>query len=49
MNLKKKKKWKWKDKYHKIFKKLKKKITSQLVLTLPRREEKFRIETGEVL
>jgi len=43
MNSKKKKK------YHKAFKKLKNKITSQLVLTLPRREEKFRVETREVL
>jgi len=28
-----------------LFEKLKKKITSQLVLSLPRREGKFRVET----
>ena len=54
--LKGKKDWKWEEKHQKGFKKLKEKITSQLVLSLPRREEKFRVETdasghaiGEVL
>ena len=37
------------DKYYKAFKKLKNKITIQLILTLSRREEKFRVEIGEVL
>jgi len=44
--LKGKKDWKWKDEHQKAFDKLKKKITSQPVLSLPRREEKFRVETG---
>ena len=43
--LKKKKEWKQKEEYQKIFKELKDKITSQLVLTLLKREEKFRVET----
>ena len=43
--LKRKKEWKWKDKHQKVFKELKDKITSQLVLVLLKREEKFRIET----
>jgi len=54
--LKGKKEWKWEEEYQKAFKKLKDKITSQLVLTLPKREEKFRVEIdvseyaiGEVL
>jgi len=54
--LKGKKDWKWEEKHQKGFKKLKEKITSQLVLLLPRREGKFRVETdasghaiGEVL
>jgi len=54
--LKDKKDWKWEEKHQKGFKKLKEKITSQLVLLLPRREGKFRVETdasghaiGEVL
>ena len=54
--LKGKKEWKWGEEHQKAFKKLKKKIMSQLVLLLPRREEKFRVETdasghtiGEVL
>ena len=42
--LKGKKEWKWEEEYQKVFEELKKKITSQLVLSLPRREEKFRIE-----
>ena len=54
--LKGKKDWKWEEKHQKGFKKLKENITSQLVLLLPRREGKFRVETdasghaiGEVL
>jgi len=42
--LKGKKDWKWKEKYQKVFEELKEKIMSQLVLSLPRREGKFRIE-----
>ena len=44
--LKGKKDWKWKDEHQKAFDKLKEKITSQPVLSLPRREGKFRVETG---
>ena len=44
--LKGKKEWKWDDEYQKAFKELKDKITSQLVLTLSKREEKFRVETN---
>ena len=54
--LKGKKEWKWEEEYQKALEKLKDKITSQLVLTLPKREEKFRVEIdvseyaiGEVL
>ena len=36
--LKRKKEWKWKDKHQKVFEELKDKITSQLVLVLPKRE-----------
>ena len=43
--LKCKKDWKQEEKYQKAFDKLKEKITSQLVLALFRREEKFRVET----
>jgi len=43
--LKGKKKWKWEEEYQKAFEELKEKITSQLVLSLPRREGKFRLET----
>jgi len=42
--LKGKKEWKWEKKHQETFEKLKKKITSQLVLSLPRREGKFRVE-----
>jgi len=54
--LKGKKEWKWGEEHQKAFKELKGKITSQLVLSLPKREGKFRVEMnasghaiGEVL
>ncbi len=43
--LKDKKEWKWDKEHQKAFKELKEKITSQPVLSLPRREGKFRVET----
>ena len=43
--LKSKKDWKWEEKHQKVFEELKEKITSQLVLSLPRRKRKFRVET----
>ena len=43
--LKGKKEWKWEEEHQKAFKELKEKITSQLVLALPKREGKFRVET----
>ena len=43
--LKSKKKWKQNEEHQKTFEKLKDKITSQPVLSLPKREEKFRVET----
>jgi len=43
--LKGKKEWKWEQEHQKAFEELKKKITSQPVLVLPRREGKFRVET----
>ena len=43
--LKGKKDWKWEEEHQKAFNELKEKITSQLVLSLPRREGKFRVET----
>ena len=43
--LKGKKKWKWEEEHQRAFKELKEKITSQLVLSLPRREGKFKVET----
>jgi len=42
--LKGKKKWTWNGEHQKAFEKLKEKITSQLVLSLLKREEKFRVE-----
>ena len=43
--LKGKKEWKWEKEYQEAFKELKEKITSQSVLTLPKREDKFQVET----
>ena len=43
--LKGKKDWKWEDEHQKAFDELKEKITSQPVLSLLRREGKFRVET----
>ena len=42
--LKGKKEWKWEKEHQEAFEELKEKITSQPVLSLPRREEKFRVE-----
>jgi len=44
--LKSKKDWKWEDEHQKAFDELKEKITSQPVLSLLRREGKFRVETN---
>ena len=43
--LKGKKEWKWNEEHQKAFEELKNKIMSQLVLSLPRREGKFKVET----
>jgi len=43
--LKDKNEWKWEEEHQKVFEELKEKITSQPVLSLPRREGKFRVET----
>ena len=43
--LKGKKEWKWEKEHQEVFEELKEKITSQLVLFLPRRKGKFRVET----
>ena len=43
--LKDKKKCTWKEEYQQVFEELKKKIISQLVLSFPKMEGKFRIET----
>jgi len=42
--LKKKKNWTWNQEHQKAFKELKEKITSQPVLSLPKREGNFRVE-----
>jgi len=43
--LKGKKEWKWNEEYQKAFEELKDKITSQLVLSLPKRKGNFQVET----
>ena len=43
--LKGKKEWEWNEDHQQTFEELKNKITSQLVLFLPKREGKFRVET----
>ena len=43
--LKGKKEWKWNEEHQKAFKELKDKITSQPVLSLPKREGKFQVKT----
>jgi len=43
-DLKGKKEWKWKEEHQQAFNELKDKITSQLVLSLLKREGKFRVE-----
>ena len=43
--LKGKKEWTWDEEHDKAFRELKEKITSQLVLSLPKREGKFKVET----
>ena len=43
--LKGKKKWIWNEEHNKAFEKLKEKITSQLILSLSKKKEKFRIKT----
>ena len=44
--LKEKRDWKQGEEHQRAFNKLKDKITSQLVLTLPKREGKFQVETN---
>ena len=43
--LKEKKEWSWTDEHQRAFEKLKEKITSQPVLSLPKRKGKFKVET----
>ena len=40
-----KKEWAWSKEHQQAFKELKEKITSQPVLSLPKKEGKFRVET----
>ena len=42
--LKGKKEWSWTEEHHRVFKELKDKIISQLVLSLLKREDKFRVK-----
>ena len=42
--LKEKKEWTWNKEHGKAFEELKEKITSQPALSLPKREEKFRVK-----
>jgi len=44
-DLKGKKEWKWEKEHQQAFNELKDKITSQPVLSLPKREGNFRVET----
>ena len=44
--LKGKKEWEWKEEHQQVFDELKNKITSQPVLSLPKREGNFRVETN---
>ena len=39
-----KKEWAWTEEHQQVFKELKEKITSQPILSLPKREGKFRVE-----
>jgi len=43
--LKEKKDWKWEEEHQRAFEEFKDKITSQLVLALPKRDGKFQVET----
>ena len=42
--LKYKKEWKWEEEHQRAFEEIKEKITSQPILVLSKREEKFRVE-----
>jgi len=43
--LKEKKEWDWTEDHQRVFEELKNKIMSQPVLSLPKRDGKFRVET----
>jgi len=43
--LKAKKEWRWDKEHQQVFEELKDKITSQLVLSLPKKQGKFRVKT----